>query len=158
METSRQRMAELAQKLAHLPAPINGMEKWLRLRLTAPNGVRESGYCERFIHLTYLFPFPELGDEFHDHSALLSAKKWEDSPFVVDDPTHSLPGDLLYWTHGHGEFGHVGGRIYGNWLAENSVVHWDGSDARGVRSLLELKQPDMVVRLTAETVRNWQVK
>jgi hypothetical protein len=150
-------MAVLAGMLAHLSPPLNEMEKWARLRLVAPNGVKESGYCERFVHLTYLFPFPSLGSEFHGASAIESARLWADSDFVIDDPEEHAVGDLLYWTVDHGDNGHVAIRIQGNMVAENSIVHWDGSDARGVRPLAALNPPDLAVRLTPELIHNWEV-
>ena len=155
--TNQRRMATLAGMLAHLAPPENVVEKWARLRLVAPNGVTETGFCERFVHLTYLFSYPELGDHFHDHSAILSANLWQDSIFSDFDPEQSLPGDILYWTNGHGPNGHVGFRIQGNWVAENSSAHWDGVDARGVRPLDDLNTPDLIVRLTPELINQWEV-
>jgi hypothetical protein len=48
---------------------------------------------------------------------------------------------------GSGGNGHVAIRILGNKVAENSSVHWDGRDARGVRTLKEFGNFDMIVRL-----------
>lgn len=149
------RMALLAGTLAALPPSLNEMERWTRLRLVAPNGVTESGYCERFVHKTYLFPFPDLGDDFHTGSAIGSAALWADSAFVIDDFEQSLPGDIFYWTQQHGPNGHTAIRIQGNQVAENSIVHWDGADSRGVRPLDALDTPDLVIRLTASAVAKY---
>lgn len=64
--------------------------------------------------------------------------------------TNTLPGDIYFWTGpGHGRHGHVGIRIYGNQLAENSSVHASGSDreARGTRALWVLPSISAVVRV-----------
>lgn len=60
----------------------------------------------------------------------------------------SVPGDVLIWENGHGPHGHMGIRIPGNKLAENSVAHApvDTEDGRGTRDLSQLGEPDMVFR------------
>lgn len=60
----------------------------------------------------------------------------------------SVPGDVLFFEIGHGEHGHVGQRVPGNRLAENSVAHapLGKKDGRGTRSLLKVGKPSLVVR------------
>jgi hypothetical protein len=60
----------------------------------------------------------------------------------------SVPGDLLFKVGGgHGLHGHVGVRIAGNVVAENSSVHGIGDDdARGVRSLKAYGASYMIIR------------
>jgi cell wall-associated NlpC family hydrolase len=55
-------------------------------------------------------------------------------------------GDLLYCTVGHGGYGHVGIRVAGNRVAENSVIHSGPHGVIGFRSLAEFDF-DVVVRL-----------
>lgn len=67
--------------------------------------------------------------------------------------TNSLPGDIIFWVGpGHGRHGHVGFRIYGNMLAENSSYHVSGDDddARGTRALSQLSGISGVVRINPE--------
>ncbi len=67
--------------------------------------------------------------------------------FAIDQERGTLPGDLLFWLDG--KHGHVGMRIKGNKIGENSSVHSTaGSDARGTRKLADLRPADIVVRLT----------
>ena len=49
-----------------------------------------------------------------------------------------LPGDLYFHVPGDASaFGHVGIRVYGNMIAENSSAHVTDGDARGYRSVAE---------------------
>lgn len=59
------------------------------------------------------------------------------------------PGDVLYKLTGSGNSGHVGVYLGAQQVAENSTVHWNrsgGKDARGIRSLSEFGDYDVVVR------------
>jgi hypothetical protein len=60
-----------------------------------------------------------------------------------------VPGDLLFYENGHGPHGHVGIRLYGNVLGENSTAHApeDEPDGRGTRRLWQVGKPSLVVRL-----------
>lgn len=64
------------------------------------------------------------------------------------------PGDLCYKTVGSGGSGHVGIYIGNSQIAENSSVHWKetgGRDARGIRSLADFGNIDVVVRFPVKT-------
>ncbi len=80
---------------------------------------------------------------------MLAFKK---SPYAVDVSHGSVPGDILYkGRKTSGRFGHVGIRIEGNKVAENSSSHVDpehgDNDARGTRSLEAFGAYELIVRL-----------
>ncbi len=111
--------------------------------LIAPNGVRAPGQCWRFQRLNIeelelLSPGPGLDAK--------SAGRWYKKRGLAIDPKNGTkPGDLYFWLDG--EHGHVALRIQGNKLAENSSVHsTNGSDARGLRRLRDVRPPDIVIR------------
>jgi hypothetical protein len=59
----------------------------------------------------------------------------------------SVVGDLLFKvSDGAGKFGHVGGRVFDNKVAENSTVHGI-SEARGVRTLKAFGSNYEIIRL-----------
>lgn len=68
--------------------------------------------------------------------------------FEVPKENGSVPGDLLFKLTGSGGFGHVGIRVAGNMVAENSSVHDDDDgDARGLRTLAEFGDFDVIIRI-----------
>jgi hypothetical protein len=91
-------------------------------------------------------------DEFWSTSARLTGRRFKKSPYAVNLTNGSVVGDLLYKLNGSGGAGHVGIRIAGNRVAENSSVHWDGIDARGIRTLREFGHFDLIVRLPLPTM------
>ncbi len=103
--------------------------------------------CQEWVRLCAEQEFGTKFDDEFDETALLSARNFKGTKYEVPLENGSQPGDLLYKMTGSGGNGHVAIRILGNKVAENSSVHWDGRDARGVRTLKEFGNFDMIVRL-----------
>ncbi len=122
----------------------------------ATNAVTAAGFekgksmCQKFARQVVE---KEFGKKFeaiiHQPDAKAAALAFkEDGDYVVENG--SIPGDLLYKIEGSGGHGHVGIRVSGNRVAENSVVHFnasDGKDGRGFRSLEDFGHVDVIVRL-----------
>lgn len=89
-------------------------------------------------------------DEYWRDSALHTGLAFRSSPYNVPLTQGSTQGALLYKLHGSGGDGHVGIRVMGNMVAENSSVHWDGRDARGKRTLREFGNFDVIVILPGD--------
>jgi hypothetical protein len=87
--------------------------------------------------------------QYFGRTARISALRFKKSPYFVPLKHGSKIGDILFKTHGSGGFGHVGIRIEGNRVAENSSVHVGEYDneARGIRTLKEFGDYDVIVRL-----------
>lgn len=115
-----------------------------------PGYETRSGWCARWVkqvirHAAQDSDFPP---------DLTDAKKqfawFKEQGFSVSPARGSLPGDILYYlSDAHGPHGHVGIRVIGNMIAENSSAH-DGTgrnDARGYRRLADVGKPDGIVRL-----------
>jgi hypothetical protein len=64
------------------------------------------------------------------------------------DSGHQI-GDLVFKLNCCDGKGAVGIVIDGNRVAENSLVHWNGKDARGVRSMREFGEFDRIIRFPA---------
>jgi hypothetical protein len=111
--------------------------------LVDPEGVKEPGMCWRFQRLNIEklgLPSPGPGLD-----AKQAARWYKKKKLTIDPMNGTIPGDLYFWLDG--EHGHVAMRFPGNILAENSSVHSsNGSDARGIRKLHEVRPPDIVVR------------
>jgi hypothetical protein len=117
--------------------------------LSADGFERQPHYCQRWVKEVIRSVY---GDEFERYalpSAILSARKWKQSRHAVALTSGSVPGDILYKMHGSGGDGHVGIRLPGNIVAENSSVHWDGQDARGTRTMKEYGNFDLIVRIAS---------
>ena len=116
------------------------------------------GYCQMWVRLVVESVY---GKQFEAliHEPSAGAAGWrfkEDGEFVVPLERGSVPGDLLYKLTGSGGYGHVGIRVPGNLVAENSSVHiTDGRDrdARGCRTLREYGDFDVIVRLPSKRAR-----
>lgn len=118
------------------------------LALTLPNFVKAPHCCQEWVRQVCQAATGDLFDDFWGESALITAQNFEsDDTLTVPLVQGSQPGDLLYKMHGSGGDGHVGIRILGNRVAENSSVHWTGRDARGIRPLVAFGNFDLIVRL-----------
>lgn len=126
----------------------------MRLGLTAEWGEKRPGLCWRQMRLSLRHAgipqssLPPMGSDAGE------AFEWfKERGMVRPGIPNSLPGDLIFWVGpNHGKHGHVGGRILGNRLAENSSYHWSpgDDDARGTRALSHLSGISGVVRVTLE--------
>lgn len=129
-----------------------------KLSDAATRAVTVKGYetqphlCERFVRQVCQKVYGSEFDAQWKASAAATGQAFqEDGQFVVPLTAGSVPGDLLFKLQGSGGDGHVGIRVLGNRVAENSSVHWNSQaphpDARGFRSLKEFGHYDLIVRL-----------
>jgi hypothetical protein len=110
-------------------------------------GIKPAGQCQVQARVTYEHVFGEIFADIDLGTAKLSGLNFALHGYSIHLGRGSLPGDLLYKVHGSGGFGHVGIRVAGNMVAENSSIHWDGNDARGLRTLEEFGHFDLIIRL-----------
>ncbi len=122
--------------------------------VTSPKGYEKGkSMCQRFVRQNVQEVHGDKYNAFMKASAKLSGEAFlRDGRFVVPKERGSVPGDILYILDGSGGFGHVGIRVAGNRVAENSVVHFNasgGKDGRGFRDLDDfgLDRVDVIVRL-----------
>ncbi len=128
------------------------------IALNDPQFVREPGMCQKFVRQCVQALYGAEYDEFRAGSAKAAAELWENSRFAVDPKRGSLPGDILYWTsQRHGRHGHTAIRIFGNSVAENSIIHHHPKiGGKGIRPLVDLDRPDLIVRLPPPPERSSQ--
>ncbi len=126
--------------------------------ITAEWGERQVGYCWRQIRRSLVkagVPREKLPPQGYD--AAEAFEFFQKKGWVRPTLMNSIPGDIVFWVgKGHGKHGHVGGRVQGNRLAENSSYHWNGGDgdARGFRDIRQLIAVSGVVRIDlAEELR-----
>jgi hypothetical protein len=129
------------------------MSTTAKYALTAPHFTSIPHECQIWTREVYEFVYAEQFEKYRRSSARQTALAFKESPFYVPFPNGSTIGDLLYKTVGSGGDGHVGIRINGNRVAENSSVHVedDAPDARGIRTLKEFGNFDVIVRLPPPT-------
>ena len=111
-------------------------------------GTREPLHCQQWVRECYEVIYGKSYDRYRVGSAKLAGLKWfEDSRLgklpsgVVVLKTGNIAdtqlGDILYRVTGSGGFGHVGIRVLGNRVAENSVAKFGRTHpAIGFRKLL----------------------
>lgn len=112
---------------------------------------RRKSYCYRAFRQLRQAVYGSQFDQYDDDSERPTAKKaerrWADSPYVVDQDKGTLPGDVFFFGD-HGPDGHVGIRVPGNLLfdnSESSVGRVVG--AKGFRRLQDMGKPTLVIRL-----------
>jgi hypothetical protein len=105
------------------------------------------GWCEKFVRYAKTDAYGSQFSHLQRSTALETALVFQDAGYSVPVKNGSIEGDLLYKLTGSGGAGHVGIRLRGNMVAENSTVHWDGTDARGIRTLAEFGNYDLIIRL-----------
>lgn len=113
--------------------------------------------CQRFVREVVQAVYGNTFDSYWAASAALTARNFRRKGVLIVPLSHgSTVGDLLYKTTGSGGDGHVGIRVPGNRVAENSSLHWDPEsahpDARGFRTLSAFGHYDVIVRLPAPQV------
>lgn len=108
-------------------------------------------YCQRWTRQVVETVYGKrFEDVIHKANAISAGLALRSAGYSIPLQNGSVPGDLLFKLHGSGGDGHVGIRVLGNKVAENSSVHWDGHDARGFRSLKEFGHFDLIIRLPLE--------
>lgn len=119
-----------------------------RHALTAGGFERGRSMCQRWTRQVRQAVYGHKYDQYDGATAEAARKLWSTSPYAVAPERGSLIGDILYKRGTPSQpAGHVGIRIAGNRVAENSSVHFDGHDGRGTRSLEEFGKVDLIVRL-----------
>lgn len=120
--------------------------------LTARGSESEAGMCQKWVREVVESVYGKKFQKYMKGSAYLTMLAFKNSPYAVDPSSGSVPGDILYkGRKTSGKHGHVGIRILGNKVAENSSSHVDPSsgdhDARGTRSLDAYGSYELIVRL-----------
>lgn len=122
-------------------------------RMKSGMGEREPGYCQRWVRQCCQFIYGGKYNRWWQASAKDTATQFLNHPpegvivLKTNRVSKTRLGDLLYCTEGHGGFGHVGIRIPGNRVAENSVRKADRTHgAIGTCPLADFGF-DVVVRL-----------
>lgn len=126
------------------------------MALKAPSFPSEPNLCSMWVRLvTDEFYGKDAFRHLFGASARISAMRFKKSPYAVPLKRGSKPDDILFRFGGNNGFGHVGIRIPGNRVAENSSVHVgeDDDEARGIRSLSHFGDWDLTVRLP--TLEEW---
>lgn len=135
---------------------------------TEGHGETEDGYCQRWVRQVIQDVYGDAYNAFMLESAKKSAIAWKKaradstlpqgvSVLVTSDYKQTMIGDILYKTIGSGDFGHVGIRVLGNKVAENSSTNYGRTHgALGFRKLVRETgdpasawwgSPNVVVRL-----------
>ena len=131
----------------------SGIELEARRRATEGIGPRQQGRCQQWVRQCVQAMAGDAYDSYWRGSALLTAQAFaaHPPPGCTVIPTSKVSrtrlGDILYCTEGHGGYGHVGIRVVGNRVAENSVVHSGPHGGIGFRALKDFDF-DLIVRLT----------
>lgn len=142
----------IMQDLFHDSIPLLNREisTMVQIGLSSDWMESESGFCWRAMRQALerveseLILIPPRGVD------AAGAERWYKGQGLWRDPRRgSIVGDILFQSgHGHGRHGHVGCRIFGNRVGENSSVHCSGTDrdARGVRDLASFGALSGIVR------------
>lgn len=130
------------------PHPPSLAEEAIRA-VTANGYETQPGFCQRFVREIIQHCCGDRYNAYFAPDAVATAHRFEHAGWGLEPERGSKPGDLLYKLSGSGGFGHVGIRVSGNRVAENSHVHYDPDtrDARGFRTLREFGDYDLIVRL-----------
>jgi hypothetical protein len=118
--------------------------------LTAKGFESRSGYCQRWVRQVVQKMYGSEFNEYFKASAYETMLAFKDSPYAVDPEKGSVIGDILYkGRKTSGKYGHVGIRVAGNKVAENSSAHVSETDreARGTRTLDAYGAYELIVRL-----------
>lgn len=122
--------------------------------LTAEKGFTKTpGMCQKWLRQVVQSLYGNTYNRYFKASAYETMLAFENSPFAVKPENGSLPGDILYkGRKTSGKHGHVGIRLTGNKVAENSSYHVLNDppgkvDARGTRTLFQYGDYELIVRL-----------
>lgn len=119
--------------------------------LAAQGFESQSGYCMRFVRQVIQSIYGAKYDDYFKPSAYESMLAFRARHDLIHNPVDgSVIGDILFkGIKTSGKFGHVGIRIAGNLVAENSSAHTSEHDreARGTRTLEAFGAYELIVRL-----------
>lgn len=135
--------------------------KWTRAVVRAlwvPEYEKRRTYCQRFFRQITQSKLGRMFDSCHDETAALTARNFIERGKQVTD---GRPGDIYFKIRVDGDGnrlfdkkhpGHVGVRVWGNWIVENSSIHAPDelNDARGIRSVEDFcagKDDIVIIRL-----------
>jgi hypothetical protein len=108
-------------------------------------------YCSRWVRQVVEAVCPGDFDALFGATAVETGNNFRAAGYTVPLASGTVLGDILVKMHGSGGAGHIGIRVLGNRMAENSSVHWssedDQPDARGFRSLVEFGHFDLIIRI-----------
>jgi hypothetical protein len=141
------------QRLASLPAQTNPLAKLAVNGLTQNWAAHKESRCQEWARNVYEKLYGKQFSEIDLGTAKLSGLNFALHGYSIHLGRGSIPGDLLYKIHGSGGAGHVGIRIATNMVAENSIVHWNGIDGRGISTLAEFGNWDLIIRLKGKPIR-----
>lgn len=117
--------------------------------VTAAGFVSKPGRCQQWVREVVQSAYGAEYNQYHRESAHKSMVAWASSPFAVKPERGSVVGDILYKRGTKANpYGHVGIRVAGNRVAENSSTSRGRvAGARGFRTLKEFGEYDLIVRL-----------
>jgi hypothetical protein len=116
--------------------------------LRAEGFVSERGMCQKFVRQCVQHVYGQKFNAYHQGDAESSRRAWLSSRYAINPREGSKIGDILYKrASSYSPHGHVGIRIAGNLVAENSTVHSGGFGGRGTRSIVEFGEIATIVRL-----------
>ncbi len=134
-------------RLATLPKQEHALCIAAVFALTAAGFPTKAGWCQMWVRLVWEIVFGLRFDFLAKKSARLTALAARKSRYYIAPKDGSKPGDILFKGVPLFGFGHVGIRLLGNMVAENSTIHWDGKDARGLRTIEEFGKVWVILRL-----------
>lgn len=107
------------------------------------------GMCQKAVRETVQREYGGKFDAYHKGTARESMNAWKNSPYAVNPKSGSLPGDILYKAPTRAvPAGHVGIRVSGNKVAENSSTRLGRvRGAYGYRSIESFGTVALIVRL-----------
>jgi hypothetical protein len=118
--------------------------------LTIEGFASEAGWCMRFVRQVIQATYGHDYDSYFRGSAYETMLAFKRSGYAVAVESGSVVGDILFkGRKTSGYYGHVGIRIAGNKVAENSSSHTSDKDreARHTRSLKAYGDFELIVRL-----------
>lgn len=129
----------------------NGSKLAKMAERTVKAGSRDTwpGMCQKFVRMNIQDIYGGEFDAYHKGTAHASMKAWQGSPYAVKPAHGSVVGDILYIRGNSGNpAGHVGIRIPGNRVAENSTRRSGRvRGGLGFVSLEDFGRVDLIVRL-----------
>jgi hypothetical protein len=118
--------------------------------LTGDGFTSTAGMCQKFVRQVIQSQYGSKYNKYFGGSAVETMENFRKSPYAVDPSKGTQLGDILYkGRKTSGRYGHVGIRILGNKVAENSSSHVSERDreARGTRTLSAYGKYELIVRL-----------
>jgi hypothetical protein len=143
--------AQFRARLLLLPRQTHPLARAAAFALTANGYPMLAGWCEKWARLVKERAYGGAFSHLRRGTATEAFYAFKNAGYAVDVADGSVEGDLLYKLRAAGGKGHVGTRLKGNWVAENSTVHGGDADARGLRTIEEFGTVEGIIRLPAKT-------